>query len=322
VHEPSLLPSNLGRSLLALPLILRRLGLDAFHAPAYTGPLWGATPTVLTIHDVSYARHPEWYPYRRDPARRAFYRASATRAARVITDSAFSREEIVAAYGIPRDRVVVIPLGVAPTFFAPDGVAPGPMPGPAPYVLHVGDLHRRRNLGGALSAVVGLRRRVPALRGLRLCLVGVDRGEAAGLLAQARDAGDGEALELKGPASEPELIALYRGASAFVYPSRYEGFGLPVLEAMASGTAVVAARAGAIPEVGGDAVLLVEPDDAGALERALERVLMDAGERSRLVAAGVARAASFTWARTARLTAAVYRALLAGGGAPASREPS
>ena len=107
VAEPRHPPTNLGWTLVGLPIAARRARIDLLHAPAYTAPVGIRTPVVVTIHDVSYERHPEWYPYRRDRLRRAFYRASARSAARVLTDSAFSAAEIHAAYGIARDRIVV-----------------------------------------------------------------------------------------------------------------------------------------------------------------------------------------------------------------------
>src|SRR5689334_19332587 len=120
VAEPRHPPTNLGWTLVGLPIAARRAGIDLLHAPAYTAPVGIRTPVVVTIHDVSYERHPEWYPYRRDRLRRAFYRASARSAARVVTDSAFSASEIHAAYGIPKSRIAVVPLGVVPRFTAGD----------------------------------------------------------------------------------------------------------------------------------------------------------------------------------------------------------
>ena len=116
VAEPSHPPTNVGWTLVGLPRAAARARVDLIHAPAYTAPIWSGVPVVLTIHDVSYARHPEWYPYRRDWARRAFYRRSARAASHVITDSAFSAAEITAAYRIPSSRITVAPLGVGAAF--------------------------------------------------------------------------------------------------------------------------------------------------------------------------------------------------------------
>jgi len=301
-REPWHPPTNLGWTLVGLPLAARRAGVDLLHAPAYTAPVGIRTPVVVTIHDVSYERHPEWYPYRRDRLRRAFYRASARSATRVVTDSAFSASEIHAAYGIPLDRIAVVPLGVVPRFdsaHAASGIAP-------PFVLHVGDLHQRRNLAVVLDAVLTLRRRSGAMGGLALVLAGIDRGLVDGLQAQAAAAGAPDALIVLGVVSDARLDALYREAAALVYPSLYEGFGLPVLEAMARGTAVVASRASSVPEVLGDAGVLVDPSDQEAWTESLHAVLADPAHRAALAAAGTARAAGFSWARTAQATYEVY----------------
>jgi hypothetical protein len=137
------LPTNLGWCATGLPLAARSVEFDVFHAPAYTAPLWGVRPLVITIHDVSYARHPEWSPHPGGigPIRQWFYRTSALRATRVITDSEFSASEITAAYSIPADRIDVVPLGVSPRFHQ-DLTVPRER-----CVLHVGDIHPRRHLG-------------------------------------------------------------------------------------------------------------------------------------------------------------------------------
>jgi glycosyltransferase involved in cell wall biosynthesis len=293
------LPSNLGWSLTGLPLGIRAAACDVFHAPAYTAPLWGAGPLVVTVHDVSYARRPEWYPYRIDPIRQAFYRSSARRADRILTDSSFSRDEIVAAFGIDPARIDVVPLGVSPRF------SPDPRVSREPIVLHVGDLHPRRNLAMLLAAVIDLRRSEPSCAGLRLVLVGADRGLLASLDAQASD--DEAALAHVGTPDDQQLIEWYRRAAVFAYPSRYEGFGLPPLEAMACATPVLASSAGSVPEVVGDAAMLLDVDDAGGWRDAIRRVVAEPSHAAALGARGPARAAQFTWARTALGTVASYR---------------
>jgi glycosyltransferase involved in cell wall biosynthesis len=304
------LPTNLGWMLTGLPRAARRASLDLFHAPSYTAPIYGPRPLVLTIHDISYERNPEWYPYKRDPIRRGFYRHSARSADRIVTDSHFSKQEIVDVYGLRADTIDVVPLAAAAAF---SSGAPLPLPAHVPrrYVLHVGDVHARRNLPMLLRAVAAVRARSAAWASLGLVLAGVDRGMGSRLQA-ASDAAGGEAplLTNVGPASEPLLLALYRSAAALVYPSRYEGFGLPLLEAMACGTPVIAARTSAIPEVVGDAGVLLDPDDEGAWAAEIERVLDDAGHRDRLRDRGLARVREFSWQRAARETAAVYRSLL------------
>ena len=292
------LPTNLGWSLTGLPLGFRRVSCDVFHAPAYTAPLWGARPLVVTVHDVSYARHPEWYPYRVDPIRRSFYRASARRADRLLTDSSFSRDEIVAAFAIDSDRIDVVPLAVS-ALFTPDHTIAR-----EPFVLHVGDLHPRRNLSMLLDAVLTLRCTTPACAELRLVLAGSDRGLRESLTRQANGAAD--ALVHVGTPADSELIDLYRRAAVFAYPSRYEGFGLPPLEAMACGTPVLASTAGSVPEVVGSAALLLAADDGHGWREAMHRILTDKAYAAELGARGTERASQFTWERTALGTIGCY----------------
>jgi alpha-1,3-rhamnosyl/mannosyltransferase len=310
VAEPPHPPTNLGWTLVGLPRAAARARVDLIHAPAYTAPFWAGVPVVLTIHDVSYARHPEWYPYRRDWARRAFYRRSARSAARILTDSQFSASEITGVYGIPASRITVVPLGVSQAFGAPSTVQGPSLPAAGPYLLHVGDLHERRNLAVVVNAVVAARRRGGTSAATSLVLAGVDRGVGHDVHAIAANAGMAAAVVMLGPVDEARLHALYRGATALVYPSLYEGFGLPVLEAMASGTPVLASRAASMPEVLGDAGMLLDPLDTDAWVRGIVTVVGDPQVRERMRAAGRTRAAAFTWARTARATLGVYRDVL------------
>ena len=295
------LPTNLGWMISGLPRAARSAHLDVFHAPSYTAPFGGPRPLVLTIHDISYERHPEWYPYRRDPARRAFYRWSARTADRIITDSEFSKQEIAAGYGLDPARISVVSLAAGAAFTPVEHI-----PSTAsPYLLHVGDLHPRRNLAVAVRALKRVRAHRSDLRGLRLVLAGVDRGSGAALV-QNSSPEDGEMIELAGSVSEDALLRLYRGAQGLVYPSLYEGFGLPLLEAMACGTPVIAARASSIPEVAGDAAVLLDPNDDAAWAAAIES-LFDSSIAAHLRAAGIRRAAQFTWLGAAHATVDVYR---------------
>lgn len=296
-------PTNLGWSLIDLPRAIRTEGLDVFHAPAYTAPLHSAHPLALTIHDVSYERHPEWYPYRRDAVRRWFYRRSARTADVVITDSDFSRSEIAAAYGIDARYIKVVPLGVGSPFLA--STRPRPEDVKQPYVLHVGDLHVRRNLRTLVRALGRLPSISAEIPQPLLVLAGTDRGERDNIEAEARRAKI--QIQFAGAVSDEALASLYAGAAAFVYPSRYEGFGLPLLEAMACGAPVVGARAGAIPEVVGDAGILVDPDDEVEMAAWIARLMTDDDLADGLRRAGQARAMDYTWERTARQTIDAYQ---------------
>jgi glycosyltransferase involved in cell wall biosynthesis len=306
------LPTNPGWMLTGLPRAARRARLDLFHAPSYTAPFGGPRPLVLTIHDISYERHPEWYPYRRDPLRRAFYRRSAGAADRIITDSSFSKAEIVDAYGVSPDIVDVVPLAASPVFARQTAATAAPAS--APYVLHVGDLHPRRNLEIAARAVLQVRHRSEAFARLQLVLAGVDRG-IGGSLARLGDLSPlgRDLVRLLGSTDDAALSDLYRGATALVYPSRYEGFGLPLVEAMSCGTPVIASRAASIPEVTGDAAILLDPDDEAAWAGAIEAVLRpETGTAARLREAGLRRAAQFSWRRAAEATEAVYLQAIGG----------
>ena len=309
VEAPAHPATNAGWMLVGLPRTAAKAGVDLIHAPAYTAPFWSPVPVVLTIHDISYERHPEWYPYRRDRIRRAFYRRSARSAARILTDSEFSAGEIVAAYGIARESITVAPLGVSPAFSPADPSLPCELPSrvTVPYLLHVGDLHERRNLMVVVDALIESRRHFGVLPALSLVLAGIDRGVADALCAVVREADAPDAVLPLGVVDEEQLHRLYRCATALVYPSRYEGFGFPVLEAMACGTPVIASRAASIPEILGDAGVLLDPHDGAAWREAIVKVVNDEPLRATMRAAGLARASQFTWERTARATMGVYR---------------
>jgi len=301
-------PTNAGWTLVGLPRAAAGARLDVLHAPAYTAPFWAPAPVVLTIHDISYERNPEWYPYRRDWLRRAFYRWSARASTHIMTTSSFSASEIAEMYALDAGRVTVVPLGVSSDFAGLRAGLPCALPVEVttPFLLHVGDIHERRNLSIAVNAVLEARRRFGSLPALSLVLAGTDRGTGDALCALAAEAGAPEAVVRLGRVEEPLLHSLYRCATAFVYPSRYEGFGFPVLEAMACGTPVIASRAASIPELTGDAAILLDPDDDKGWTDAVIRIVTGDELRSEMATRGVARAGLFTWARTARATMDVY----------------
>jgi alpha-1,3-rhamnosyl/mannosyltransferase len=249
---------------------------------------------VLTVQDLSFERDPSVMSRRDRLIFRTTVPRSARRAARVLAISELTKRDLVDLYRVDPGKVVVTPLAADPAF-APEG----PSPDGDPYVLFVGALQPRKEPTTAIEAL-SLLHDPP-----RLVLAGPDKGGRAEAEQAARRLG--VRAELRGHVDQDELAALYRGAACLVFPSRYEGFGLPVLEAMASGTPVVATTAGALPEVAGDAAVLVEPGNAVALAGGIERALAD---RERLREAGLARAAGYSWAETARRTLAVYRELL------------
>ena len=283
------------RMAVGLPRLLRRVRPRLAHfqyvvPPAFSGP------AIVTVHDLSFERHPELMGRRDRFLFRTLVPRSARRAARVLTVSEWTKRDLVDRYGISESHVVVTPNGVDPAF-APDG----PSPNGRPYALFVGALQPRKDPACAVAAL----REVDD--DLALVCVGPDKGAGSDVRRVAEELGLRARVDMRGHVPKDELAALYRGAACLVFPSRYEGFGLPVLEAMASGTPVVASAAGAVPEVAGDAAVLVEPGDAAALAEGIRRALAD---RERLVRAGLERARRFTWAETAKRTAAVYRELL------------
>lgn len=311
-------------------------GADVAHVPYWGPPTMARVPLVVTVHDLIPLLRPD---YRRDPLVRAYtalvVRAT-RRAAMVIADSAHAAGDIVAHLGIPEARVRVVPLGVDPAFTLAGGASTEvaaryglPAGGasadlaarfglPARYGLYVGGFDRRKDVGGLLVAW----RRVWDATGVPLAIAGRLPAPSARHAplgptrtpdprAQAVAAGLPEAaVRFLGHIPDGDLPALYRGAAVFAFPSREEGFGLPPLEAMASGTPVVVADAASLPEVVGDAGLRVPVGDPGALAEALIAVLdVDGSLAMRLRAAGLERAAGFTWDATARGTAGVYRAV-------------
>jgi glycosyltransferase involved in cell wall biosynthesis len=278
------------------PRLLRRRGAALVHAPDSFLPLRRSCPGVVTVHDLGFEEISGEIPGTTGLKYRTLLRASARSAERVICPSQFTADDVERRYGVSRDLIRVVPEAAA----LPSGSLEPP---PGPYLLAAGDLRPKKNLDVLIEAFGKLRR-----RGLphRLILAGADKGQSATLAGLAGE----YPVEFPGFVSDAELDALLRGADAIVVPSVYEGFGLIVLDAMARGCPVLVARAGALPETGGDAALQFEPYDVDELAVTLELVLDDPAERARLAAAGRARAAEFSWERTARETIAVYEELL------------
>ena len=273
-----------------LPRLLRRLGADLVHTQ-YAIPLRTPCRAVVTIHDVSF-EDPALMARRDRLVFRTIVPRSARAAARVLTVSERSKRDLVARYGLAPEKVVVTPNGVDPVFRAATvaGAASNSLLR-APYVLVVGAIQARKNQRAALAAA--------REAGLELVVVGPTKDEA--VADELRRGG----ARLEGYVSLERLAELYRGAACLVQPSLHEGFGLPVVEAMASGTPVVALPDPAVVEVAGDAAVVVEEC---ALADGIRTALAD---RERLVAAGLARAATFSWEETAEATVRVYREALA-----------
>jgi glycosyltransferase involved in cell wall biosynthesis len=295
---------------LTLVAELRRRPVDVLHVQ-YTAPPLPPCPVVATIHDLSFEHLPETFKRRSCLQLRLTVRRTARAAAHVITSSDYSRRDIVKTYGIPLERTSVTPLAAA-AHFSPVadeseirrvreayGIR-------GRYVLAVGSIQPRKNLVRLLAAYAELRR-TRAAEGLpQLVLV----GKRAWLYRETLRAVESYELHnfvtFTGYVSERDLPALYTGALCFVYPSYFEGFGLPPLEAMACGAPVVAGERTSLPEVVGEAGILVDPFDVRALAAAIGRIIDDAALRASLRRKGLERARLFDWKRTARLTLAVY----------------
>ena len=272
---------------LVLPARAAGARAAALLCPANLAPA-AAHRTVLVVHDAAALRHPGWYTPTYAAWQRVLLPLLVRRAARVITVSEFSRAELTDLLGLAPERITVVSGGVEARFSpAADPAGARAALGLArPYVLCVASQTARKNLGALAPAAARL-----AADGVEVVVAGGHRPQFA------REPGL-ERLRLLGHVDDALLPGLYAGAEAFVLPSAYEGFGLPVLEAMASGTPVLAARAAALPETCGGAARLVLPTPE-AVADALPALLTDTGERARLRAAGLARAHAFTWERTA-----------------------
>jgi glycosyltransferase involved in cell wall biosynthesis len=290
----------------ALPPSLARA--DVVHATTGVAipPVGARQRLVVTIHDLAFLRYPDAFDRRWRLMYRLGLRAAVRRAAVLVVPSTSTRDDLLEHTRLDPSRVRVVPLAAAPP---PDGDVDtngtlDRLGVPRPYVLYVGTLEARKNLDTLVRAYRRVATRVPHA----LVLAG-PRGWRTDALERARAEGGAGRVERIGPLSPDDLDVVYRNASAFVYPSRYEGFGLPVLEAMVRGVPTIASNASSLPEVAGDAALLVDPRSVEDLADAIERVLTDDALAARLSADGRRRAARFSWDETARLTLAAYDAV-------------
>jgi len=304
---------NLAWTHLDLPLRLGIRGFDVLHSPAFIAPLKAPCPVVITMHDITYLLYPAhftrwWVDYMKSIAP-----ATVRSAAAIICGSEHSKCDLVSAYKISPAKVHVVPYGVDHQRFRPGaaldaawaaqaGIRPG-------YVLHVGELSHRKNIPVLLQAVSRLRS-LGKWGSRQLVLAGA---EAPGMLGGDEIHKTIDQLQLSanvvlaGRVPDEHLPALYADASLLVMPSLYEGFGFPVLEAMAAGTPVVASNTSSLPEVAGTAAILVSPSDTAALAEAMTSVLESPRCAAELRASGLVWAKQFNWQGTAAKTIDVYR---------------
>lgn len=289
-----------------VPRIAARIAADIVHSLASTAPLHGRQVRVTTIHDLNYLLVPEAHFGLRAYGMRVLVPAAARRSHRIIVDAASTREDLRRHLGIAPEKVDVVPLAAEVDRDAPPTAEP--------------ELRRRLRLGGRSVALSPGAKRphknalrvlealavLPAHERPVLVVTGYPTPHEAELRERATALGVGGDVRFPEHLGASDLEGLYRLAALVVLPSKYEGFGLPVLEAMVRGVPVVTSRASSLPEVAGDAALLVDPDDVRGIAGAIARVLADAGLGERLAAAGRERAGAFSWERTAALTRDSY----------------
>lgn len=306
-------PTRLVWEQTVLPVRLRRLSPAVYHGPHYTMPASVSCPVVVTFHDPTFFTNPELHERAKVAYFRRMSRLAAKRASRVIADSDYSRRGAVEYAGADPARTDVVHLGVDLTVYRPcviereqdaDARIRKRLGVRAPYLFWVGAIEPRKDVPTLVRAFAKL----PP--DLQLVLGGMRAWGADEVDDAVERSGAAERILRPGYISEPEKVALYRGAKALVYPSIAEGFGMQVLEAMACGCPVVTTTGSAPEEVGGEAVSLVPARDPDALREATERVLADDDHARRLRDLGRSRAAKFTWSATAIATVAAYRRAL------------
>jgi glycosyltransferase involved in cell wall biosynthesis len=298
-------PARIAWTHLAAGRAARAAGADLLHGVHYELPRRARLPRVVTVHDLTLVTHPEWHEASKVRFFRWAMRRSVAVADRVLCVAATTARDLTQHLGVDPERVDVSPLGTDLRPASEQAVAAlrRRLGLRGPYLLGLGTLEPRKDVPTLIRAFARLAGELPH----RLVLAGMagwGAGEVAGAVAAS---GVSDRILLAGYVPEADKPALFTGADVFVYPSRYEGFGLPVLEAMACGTPVVTTTGGSLPEVAGDAALLIEPGDVDTLAVSIGKLAGEAGERVALVQRGMVRAAGFTWNRCAALTAEAYR---------------
>ena len=292
-----------------LPRLAARAGVDLLHSLGSTAPIWGRYRRVVTIHDLIYRLYPETHGRLRALGMGQLVPLAARRSDRILTPSESTRNDVVRLLGTPPEKVDVVPLGVAgpqATTVDERQVRQRYGLGDASIVLTMSAKRPHKNLMALLEAFSLL----PQEPNRILVLPGYPTAHEAALRSRAEALGIARSTRFIGWVSRDELEALYSAAACFVFPSLYEGFGLPVLEAMTRGVPVACSVRASLGEVIGDAAVSFDPERPEEIARAMIRILDDPVEADHLRAAGLARAASFTWAATARGTLRTYERAL------------
>jgi glycosyltransferase involved in cell wall biosynthesis len=306
---------------LDLPMRLRTDRPDLLHVQ-YTGPLRSKVPLVVSVHDVSYLAYPQYFTRFRAAQLKLTVKRTILAAARILTPSEFSRDAILQNYAIDGAKVVVVPNGVSSLFHPVERhVAAAAVERkfhiPGPFVLMVGDLQPRKNHLGLLRAFESVMRAHPQLQH-RLVFVGKETWYSKELHREVMKSGVADRVHFPGFVDDADLLHFYGACDLFVFPSFYEGFGLPILEAMACGRAVACSNLTAMPEVADGAGILFDPHSSDEIARAITDVLIDPELRARLERLGTQRAAHFSWEQAARRTLDVYYDV---AGAPGWKTP-
>ncbi|HEY7633598.1 MAG TPA: glycosyltransferase family 1 protein [Thermoleophilaceae bacterium] len=296
---------------LLLPPMAHRAGVDLLHSPANLAPAWGRYKRLLTVHDLIHRTFPEAHEGVRAKVLSVIMPLGIRRSHRLIADSGTTRDDLVELLHERADKIDVVPLGLGQAH--PERALPEPelraklALGERPVALSLSAKRPHKNLIRLLDALAA----IPIERRPLLVIPGYRTWHEEELEEHVRKLGIGDDVRLLGWVPDEEIEGLYAIARGFVFPSLYEGFGLPVLEAMQRGVPVACSDRTSLPEVAGGAALLFDPEDPAAIAAAIERLLGDEPERERLIHAGLARAAQFTWDETARLTAESYERTLA-----------
>jgi glycosyltransferase involved in cell wall biosynthesis len=305
----------------SVPLALARARVDLFHAPHYVVSPLTMCPTVVTIHDCIHLRFPQYLPNRAAHVyARAMMGFAARRARRILTVSRASKEDIRRYLDVPADKIEVIYNALDERLAAPpteDDVTRvrERFQLTSPFVLYAGNIKPHKNVDRLIEAFSILHRRSSSQ--IKLLIIGDEISKYPNLRRLVHRFQLHQFVRFLGFVPDATLAVLYRLATVFVFPSLYEGFGLPPLEAMASGTPVITSNVSSLPEVVGDAALLIDPMNAGAIADAMARVLGDADLRADLIRRGHQRVKAFSWERSVRRTHDVYAEVLA----DAAREP-
>lgn len=292
-----------------LPRKLRRDRPALLHVQ-YTAPLFCPVPVLASVHDVSFLEYPAYFTRSRALQLRYTVRRTVHKAVRVFTASEFSKKSIVKAYDLDPDKVVVTPYAVSSAFHAMSRVtamrwATSRYGFSFPFILSVGDLQPRKNYGNLIKAFSELIAAFPQLSH-HLVLVGKETWFSDSVRRAATKSGLGDRIHFTGFVDDEDLLRLYGACEIFVYPSYYEGFGIPILEAMACGRAVACSNSSAMPEVADSAALLFDPYSVPEMVRAMRDLLLDSELRARMERLGAHRATLFTWENTARQTLDTY----------------